>query len=117
VLSLIACFSMPAAIPFYVFSQVFFDDYDWLFARRPPWQQPRVWVLGSIIGLLAVDLALVSLLIPREFGSRLLFFDATVLLGPFLFGTSRPHSVCDLWFVAMLIGLLGTLAIPGVSAR
>ena len=35
-LSLIASFSMLAAIPLYVFSQVIFDDYDWLFARRPP---------------------------------------------------------------------------------
>ena len=76
---------------------------------------PRVWVLGSTIAILAVDFALVSLLLPREFGFRLLFLRRGCALGAFPLCTLWPHSICDLWLVAMFIGLLGT-AIPGVSA-
>lgn len=116
-LSLIACFSMLASIPFYVFSQVFFDDYDWLFARRLPRHQPRMWVLGLVIGVLAVDFALMPVVFPRIFVFRLYFFDAAVLLGPLLFGSLRKHSVCDLWVLAMFMGVLGTIAMPAVSGH
>ncbi|WP_205679102.1 hypothetical protein, partial [Aquisphaera insulae] len=91
------------------------NEDDWLLARRAP-KRPTLAVLALIIGVLAVDFALVANI--RGISAyRICGFDAAVLLVPLLVRSLVKHSLCDLGFTAMIIGLLGSLSMPGAHGH
>ena len=122
-LTILACCSIVAVIPAFI-GLACFDKKDLLTRRRPRYR-PKLWVILALVVLPAIDLALwSSLQYPnsvwhlRHVSSRMMYVsDVCVVLIPLVTAMLAKHSIWELWFVAILVGLISVLTLPAVAVH
>lgn len=116
-LSIIACYSMYVAIPLLAVSLTVSPKDCLLGGKRLPRIRPKLWGYAALIALLAIDFAMIPRVNNPAYGLRFYASDVAVILVPLLFGMFTRQSIWDLWCLAVIVGLLGMLSLPAITAH